>query len=128
MADRGCPCNGHGCWPTGDRRLIMRCSLGTRRSGRRWLAKCGAAQTGPRAAPALLWHYEGRGFACLLAQLPIQLPSCRRSERAAATGIGFLREVTKKSAGPPDKSIEECMAIMSAKRVRHLPVTDDSQL
>jgi CBS domain-containing protein len=28
----------------------------------------------------------------------------------------------------PDKSIEECIAIMSAKRVRHLPVIDDSQL
>jgi CBS domain-containing protein len=28
----------------------------------------------------------------------------------------------------PDKSIEECMAIMSAKRVRHLPVINDSQL
>ncbi len=28
----------------------------------------------------------------------------------------------------PDKSIEECMAIVSAKRVRHLPVTDDGQL
>jgi CBS domain-containing protein len=28
----------------------------------------------------------------------------------------------------PDKSIEECMAIMTAKRVRHLPVIDHSQL
>jgi CBS domain-containing protein len=28
----------------------------------------------------------------------------------------------------PDKSTEECMAIMSAKRVRHLPVINDSQL
>jgi CBS domain-containing protein len=28
----------------------------------------------------------------------------------------------------PDKSIEECMAIMSAKRVRHLPVIDDDEL
>jgi CBS domain-containing protein len=28
----------------------------------------------------------------------------------------------------PDNSIEECMAIMTAKHVRHLPVTDDSQL
>jgi CBS domain-containing protein len=28
----------------------------------------------------------------------------------------------------PDKSIEECMAIMSAKRVRHLPVVSDGEL
>jgi CBS domain-containing protein len=28
----------------------------------------------------------------------------------------------------PDKSIEECMAIMSAKRVRHLPVINDGEL
>jgi CBS domain-containing protein len=28
----------------------------------------------------------------------------------------------------PDKSIEECMAIMSAKRVRHLPVIDAGEL
>jgi CBS domain-containing protein len=28
----------------------------------------------------------------------------------------------------PDKSIEECMAIMSAKRVRHLPVIDNDEL
>jgi len=28
----------------------------------------------------------------------------------------------------PDKSIEECMAIMSAKRVRHLPVISDGEL
>jgi CBS domain-containing protein len=28
----------------------------------------------------------------------------------------------------PDKSIEEGMAIMSAKRLRHLPVTDDGEL
>jgi CBS domain-containing protein len=28
----------------------------------------------------------------------------------------------------PDKSIEECMAIMTAKRVRHLPVTDNGEL
>src|ERR1700756_681540 len=26
----------------------------------------------------------------------------------------------------PDNSIEECMAIMTARHVRHLPVTDDS--
>src|SRR5215471_503830 len=28
----------------------------------------------------------------------------------------------------PDKSIEECMAIMTAKRVRHLPVISDGEL
>ncbi len=28
----------------------------------------------------------------------------------------------------PDKSIEECMALMSAKRVRHLPVINDGEL
>jgi CBS domain-containing protein len=28
----------------------------------------------------------------------------------------------------PDKSIEEGMAIMTAKRVRHLPVIDDGEL
>ena len=28
----------------------------------------------------------------------------------------------------PDESIEECMAIMSAKRVRHLPVINDGEL
>src|SRR6266851_4253554 len=28
----------------------------------------------------------------------------------------------------PDKSIEECMAIMSAKRVRHLPVISGGEL
>jgi CBS domain-containing protein len=28
----------------------------------------------------------------------------------------------------PDKSIEECMAIMSARRVRHLPVINDGEL
>jgi CBS domain-containing protein len=28
----------------------------------------------------------------------------------------------------PDKSIEECMAIMSAKRVHHLPVINDGEL
>jgi CBS domain-containing protein len=28
----------------------------------------------------------------------------------------------------PDNSIEECMAIMTARHVRHLPVTDDSHL
>jgi CBS domain-containing protein len=28
----------------------------------------------------------------------------------------------------PDKSIEECMAIMSAKRVPHLPVINDGEL
>jgi CBS domain-containing protein len=28
----------------------------------------------------------------------------------------------------PDKSIEECMAIMSAKRVRHLPVISEGEL
>ena len=28
----------------------------------------------------------------------------------------------------PDKSIEECMAIMTAKRVRHLPVINDGEL
>jgi len=28
----------------------------------------------------------------------------------------------------PDESIEECMAIMSAKRVRHLPVINASEL
>jgi CBS domain-containing protein len=28
----------------------------------------------------------------------------------------------------PDKSIEECMAIMSAKRVRHLPVIRGGEL
>jgi CBS domain-containing protein len=28
----------------------------------------------------------------------------------------------------PDKSIEECLAIMSARRVRHLPVINDGEL
>jgi CBS domain-containing protein len=28
----------------------------------------------------------------------------------------------------PDKSIEECMAIMTAKRVRHLPVIGEGEL
>jgi CBS domain-containing protein len=28
----------------------------------------------------------------------------------------------------PNQSVEECMAIMSAKRVRHLPVIDDGKL
>jgi CBS domain-containing protein len=28
----------------------------------------------------------------------------------------------------PDKSIEECMAIMSAKRVRHLPVINNGEI
>jgi CBS domain-containing protein len=28
----------------------------------------------------------------------------------------------------PDKSIDECMAIMTAKRVRHLPVISDGEL
>jgi CBS domain-containing protein len=28
----------------------------------------------------------------------------------------------------PDKSIEECMAMISAKRARHLPMKNDSEL
>jgi hypothetical protein len=37
-----------------------------RRFSRRWLAKRGAVQTGPRAAPVLLHRpVKGRGFACL---------------------------------------------------------------
>ena len=29
---------------------------------------------------------------------------------------------------PPDRSLEECMALMTNKRIRHLPVMDDGKL
>ena len=29
---------------------------------------------------------------------------------------------------PPDRSLEECMALMTDKRIRHLPVMDEGQL
>ncbi len=40
---------------------------GTRRSGGRWLAKCGAARTRPYACPG---PSAARGFACLLPNRP----------------------------------------------------------
>ncbi len=42
----------------------------------------------------------------------------------------LVREIMQRNVVcvEPDKSIEECMAIMSAKRVRHLPVINDGEL
>jgi hypothetical protein len=55
------------------------------RSSRRWLAKCGAAQTWPRAAPVLLQrHVKGRGFACLP-----NCPTATTQERAASSRRWF---------------------------------------
>jgi hypothetical protein len=51
---------------------------------------------GPCAAPALRMTRmslpRAGAFACLLAQLPAQLPSCHGSEHAACSGVGFVRE------------------------------------
>jgi hypothetical protein len=45
--------------------------------------------------PRIFSAQKSRGFACLLAQLPAQLPSCHNSERLAAAGIGSLREAAQ---------------------------------
>jgi hypothetical protein len=55
----------------------------------RWLPKCGAAQTGPRAAQALTdpqWSCPMAG-----ARLIAQSPSCRSPERATDADVGFMR-------------------------------------
>jgi hypothetical protein len=62
-------------------------------------AKYGAAQTGPHAAPApwicnCLFRGPGRGFACLFAKLPAQLPSLPQLGNALLlAGVGLLRVV-----------------------------------
>ena len=74
--------------------------VGTSRRGLRWLAKCGAAQTGPFAAPAPFSRdglsRRGPAFACLLAQLPDKLPkrpTARPARKPSAPSVNACRRI-----------------------------------
>jgi hypothetical protein len=107
-------------------RLPSRPPEATRRCGRRWLAKCGAVQTGPRAAPApwIRNFPEGRGFACVLAQRPAQLSSCRNSERPITPCVGFLRGVRLQITPPLRKQVRGILIIF-ADHLHSQPILGD---
>src|SRR5260370_12435553 len=86
---------------------------GTRGCGRRWLAKCGATQTGPRAAPAPWIRNcpEGRGF-LLLAQLHAQLCRTDIAARRPSTPDSVIYQLSIE--GLPDSHTRVCPRLRDA--------------
>jgi hypothetical protein len=75
---------------------------GTSRSRQRWLAKCGAAQTGASRCPgSSAASPEGPGLARLLAQLPPSCPAVTTWHAPLAAGVEFLREVPNPALALP---------------------------
>jgi hypothetical protein len=109
QGDCGRPYHDHGCRPEGARRLIE-LGPGTRRRARRWLAKCGVAQTVPPAAPVLARQANHARAGALRAHLPNCLPNgsaARLGTRRLCPALdSCVRLSTRLTLAPPARLLD----------------------